>query len=179
MTHELPFAEHTQAVRKAVSTWLVSMAIRRELAPRELRAVKDGLRRSIRLMRGCIKFYEEFASGKPPIVARPIEERIQAFKGRLRYLRRRLARIEGRETPSSRLTAESIERAREYPIDSLVEVGRGHMARCVAHEDEHPSMYTKGNRAYCFSCGFSGSAIDVYMTLHGCDFREAVEALIL
>lgn len=69
-----------------------------------------------------------------------------------------------------------IERAREYPITSLVE-HRRNMALCCNHLERNPSMNIKNNFAYCHSCGWSGDVIDVYRKLHGVDFIEAVKAL--
>lgn len=70
-----------------------------------------------------------------------------------------------------------IERAREYPIASLIE-HRKNMALCVNHLERNPSMNIKNNFAYCYSCGWHGDSIDVYMKLNdGVGFVEAVKAL--
>ncbi len=66
--------------------------------------------------------------------------------------------------------------AREYPIESLIEVKRG-MALCPFHDDHHPSMSIKNNRARCFACGWTGDSIAVYQKLHGASFIETVKAL--
>ena len=50
-----------------------------------------------------------------------------------------------------------------------------------AHDDEHPSCgihKTGGGWALkCFGCGWSGDVFALYQKLHGCEFREALEAL--
>lgn len=80
---------------------------------------------------------------------------------------------------SGDITDLMIERAREYPIAKLVEVGRGQRIRCInpGHEDRRPSMDIRNNFAYCYACGWTGDAIRVFMTLKGCTFPEAVRAL--
>ena len=79
---------------------------------------------------------------------------------------------------NSKITDEDIARAKEYPVESLIEVKRG-MARCVSgiHEDKNPSMGCKNNRVRCFSCGYTGSAIDIAMKLNNLNFIEAVKFL--
>ena len=74
------------------------------------------------------------------------------------------------------ITEEIIKRAKDYPIEDLIEVRRG-MAKCINHEERHPSMCCKNNFAYCFSCGFSGDTITVFMKINGCSFVEAVKSL--
>ena len=75
------------------------------------------------------------------------------------------------------ITQDMIERAREFPLASLVETNQRGFARCVNHDEKTPSMYTKKNYAHCFGCGFTGDPIDVYMKINGVGFREAVRAL--
>lgn len=72
-----------------------------------------------------------------------------------------------------------IESARRYPIKSLVKVGAGGFARCVAHTEKTGSLQVyKDNHAFCFgSCQKRFDAIDIYRAIHGCDFKTAVKAL--
>ncbi len=96
----------------------------------------------------------------------------------------RMAREAGLE-PKKRnygnsVTDDEIQRAKQHPIEDLVDVGRGGMARCISghHDDRTPSMDCRNNFAYCHACGFSGDAISVYQKLHGADFLAAVRALL-
>lgn len=82
------------------------------------------------------------------------------------------------KTMSVVVTEERIEQAREYPIDQLIEIRNG-MAKCINHEDKHPSMNCKNNFVYCHSCGYHADAIGVYMKLKNCGFIEAVNTLSL
>jgi hypothetical protein len=48
---------------------------------------------------------------------------------------------------------------------------------CIAHDEKHPSMSLKGNKARCFACGYYGDSIDVYQKINQVSFLEAVRAL--
>ncbi len=74
------------------------------------------------------------------------------------------------------ITPDMVERAKEFPIDTLLDVRRGY-ATCLFHADKRPSMYVKGNFAHCFSCGKTADTIDIYRKIHGATFPEAVRAL--
>ncbi len=78
---------------------------------------------------------------------------------------------------SRRLKPEDVERARAYPLENLVKINRRHMALCPAHFDHKPSLYCKGNFAYCFVCGFKGDSIKVYSFLNKTSFAESVRRL--
>ena len=66
--------------------------------------------------------------------------------------------------------------AREAAEMYGVEIKRN-KARCLWHDDRHPSLSFKDNYCHCFACGNGGSAIDVAMQLHGLPARAAAEKL--
>lgn len=74
--------------------------------------------------------------------------------------------------------AMSIQRAKEHPIDSLIEVKRN-QAVCLWHNDSDPSLhyYKKNNRVHCFVCDKGWDAIDVAMKVYDCDLKQAVAKL--
>lgn len=76
------------------------------------------------------------------------------------------------------ITREEIERARTYPIESMIEVRRG-IAQCISgsHKDKHPSMDVRNNFCYCYACGWNADPIDVAMKLWGLNFQDAVRRL--
>lgn len=78
---------------------------------------------------------------------------------------------------TSSITSDDIERAKEFPIQNMIKVNNAGFAKCINHNDSHPSMYCKNNFVHCFSCGYNGSVIDVYMKLNGCNFPTAVKAM--
>ena len=70
-------------------------------------------------------------------------------------------------------------RAKDYPIDSLIEFQQN-KAICPFHNEKSPSLhyYSKTNSCYCFGgCGRAYDSIDVYRKLHGVGFKEAIEKL--
>ncbi len=75
-----------------------------------------------------------------------------------------------------RINLEMIEQAKRYPICQLIKC-RKNMALCINHDERRPSMSVKNNKAHCFSCGWSGDSIDVYMKINGADFKTAVRSL--
>lgn len=78
---------------------------------------------------------------------------------------------------TSQITDQMIEEARNYPITELIEVNSQGFALCVNHQDKNPSMYCRNNYVHCFSCGYTGDVIDVYMKVNNVGFKEAVKEL--
>lgn len=76
------------------------------------------------------------------------------------------------------LSEEAIIRAREYPIENIVPVGRNGRAKCVFHDGDHDNMDIRKNFAYCYKCGESGDAIKVYMAVNGVTFKQAITAMV-
>lgn len=98
----------------------------------------------------------------------------------LKYVINTLEEIYGEKKPTQRdgITDDMIERARNYPIENLLDIKRG-MANCISgtHQDKTPSMDARNNFCHCYACGWGGDGIDVYMKLNGSDFITAVKAL--
>lgn len=88
-----------------------------------------------------------------------------------------IAVLEGRVNKKDLITDEMIERAREYPIKSLLEVGPNTRAKCVFHGGEGYNLDIRKNFAHCYVCGESGDTIRVYRAKHEASFREAILAL--
>lgn len=72
---------------------------------------------------------------------------------------------------------EMIANAKRVPLERMIEIDSMHKAKCLWHADTKPSMHTRNNFIYCYTCGAKGTSIDVYMKLHDCDFKEAVLSL--
>jgi hypothetical protein len=70
-----------------------------------------------------------------------------------------------------------IEKAREVPIEEILEMNSRHFAKCPFHEDRTPSLYSKSNFAYCFGCVWHGDGIKLTQELYGLSFVEAVRRL--
>lgn len=78
----------------------------------------------------------------------------------------------------SQITDEMIERARQHPVNQLVEFRRG-KATAWCHEDRNPSMYygSRKNVAVCPVCDKKFGPIDILMQRDGYSFKDAVKAL--
>ena len=90
--------------------------------------------------------------------------------------------LEPKVIPNSRTYTQKnnsdIELVKTYPISNLIAFTHK-KANCIWHNEKTPSLayYPKTNSVYCFGCGKHGDAIDVYRTLHDCDFKTAVSEL--
>lgn len=100
----------------------------------------------------------------------------------IRIIKREIKKAESMLNPvkidNNRITDEDIARAKDYPVDQLVEFYKG-KAVAWCHADKSPSLHhnRKGNRAHCFPCGKSYNGIDILMTRDGMTFIEAVKFL--
>lgn len=76
------------------------------------------------------------------------------------------------------VTDEMIARAKEYPVDELIEFKR-RLAKCLWHDDTNPSLshFKKANRVSCFVCNKTWSSIDIVMEQDRCNFVQAVKRL--
>lgn len=113
------------------------------------------------------------------LLAGCIESRKAALEKVMMERRSILDRLNGRNRQSNGVTDAMIERAREYPIEKLIEVNQHGMAHCFSgvHADKKPSMDCRNGFAYCYACGFKADVIGTYMQVHNVDFKAAVQAL--
>jgi hypothetical protein len=83
------------------------------------------------------------------------------------------------EIIANRITDEMVEKAKEYPIENLLQFGSGWKTRCIFHNEKTPSMSLnkKLNYVKCFGCGKKADVLDVYMHLNNKNFVESVRAL--
>lgn len=77
------------------------------------------------------------------------------------------------------VTQADIDRAKGYPISSLVSFNHSGFAPCLWHKEKTPSMkyYKKDNQVHCFGCGKHGDAITVAEALYNLDFISAIHKL--
>ena len=76
------------------------------------------------------------------------------------------------DTVRERVSA--LDAARSYGVEVD---RRGKTAHCPFHKDKHPSMVFRNGRFRCYSCGASGSAIDLTSQLFGLAPIDAVKRL--
>lgn len=115
------------------------------------------------------------------------EERVQAegWKQAQRNSERRARKLinewkqELRPVMKNEVTQEMIDRAKDHPIENLIDIPRGKMICCLWHDEKTPSMHlSKHNRLRCYgACGKSFDSIDTYRQLHGVSFHDAVRSL--
>ncbi len=101
-------------------------------------------------------------------------QEIKKQKGELEKVSRQ---IRMRNEKTHGITDEMIQRAKDFPLESLVDPGRNRMVSCPGHEDNKPSCYIKNNYAYCCSCGRSWDTIEWVSDMEGLNFIEAVRRL--
>lgn len=114
--------------------------------------------------------YEGLETGDQTKKAEGLVKKIKGYQASIDFL-------DGKIEMYHIVTDEMVERAREYPLENLVEFGMNRRAKCVFHQGEDYNMDIRKNFAYCFVCGEHSDVIGVYRKLHECGFREAVIAL--
>lgn len=72
-----------------------------------------------------------------------------------------------------------VARAKAYPIKNLLKVRKDGFAICIFHNEKSPSMKVYADHAYCFgACSKRYDAIDIFMQIHGCTFKEAIKLMV-
>ena len=73
-----------------------------------------------------------------------------------------------------------IEKAKQYPVTSVLEFDQQGNTNCIWHNEKTPSLhyFEKTNSVYCFGCKKYGSVVDVIMTQQERDFISAVKYLL-
>lgn len=77
----------------------------------------------------------------------------------------------------NKITPVDIDKAKEYPLEELIDIDDNDFALCINHTDRRPSMYCKDNFVHCFACQYTEDVIGVYRKLHNCSFVDAVKFL--
>ena len=80
--------------------------------------------------------------------------------------------------PNGKIGDEDIEKARQYPIQSILGIKRKGNISCPFHNDKHPSASIKNNKLHCFTCNQTWDTIDIIQKKEGLGFIEAVKYLI-
>ena len=144
----------------------------------ECRALRIAyLRRHIQEMAECVASLADHGGELEARFAESVFGELVSEARELRYLSR--VSRPGYRQPVGNITPEMIERARQFPIENLIEFDRQHKAVAFCHADNHPSLswHRAGNRATCFPCNKSFNPIDVLTLRDGMSFRDAVRQL--
>lgn len=126
------------------------------------------------------KYAQSISADKPYLERHGLSIRVKELQADYQKMSRKFDQIIGADAMrgnGGKITDEMVRRAREYPIEQLVEVNKKGFALCVNHIDTKPSMFCRKNYAYCFSCGYKGDVLDVAMKVRGASFVEVVRDL--
>lgn len=138
-------------------------------------SVESAIKMRIRYLLGLIDRWADYIDEKTNDM--PESTSVDALNEIIRLRNFEQSLKQGRNTKSS-ITDEMIESARNYPIENIIEFRNG-KALAWCHADKNPSLtwYKAKNRATCFPCGKSFSALDVLMDRDGKSFINAVREL--
>lgn len=108
-----------------------------------------------------------------------VVKEIFGYEKHIKSLNRFLNEYNALISNKKKITQIDIEKAKEYPINEMIEFKNG-FAKCINHEEKHGSLkyYPETNTAYCFgACKQSFDAIDCAKILYGLNFINAVKKL--
>lgn len=110
-----------------------------------------------------------------PIELHYLLEDVKRAKKELKSIEKELSR----KDDTNAITPELIERARQYPVEQLVEFVQG-KAYAFCHGDKTPSatMMKGGNKLRCWPCNKNFDPIDILVQRDKLTFAEAVRRLI-
>ncbi len=127
--------------------------------------------------------YDRLAKSDVDYATRRVVLMVRDVDGMERLRRKIRARQVHKTQPDSmRLTEWEIVRAREFPLDRLLqetgsEIRRDNKILCPFHSDSNPSMWVKNGWGYCYSCGESCDSIKWLTKVRGMSFVDAVRRL--
>src|SRR3990167_5281819 len=73
---------------------------------------------------------------------------------------------------------QELERARNVPMDKLIQTNKAGFALCPFHQEKTPSFKVTKNMWYCFGCGIGGDSIEFVKRKDNLNFRDAVQFLL-
>ncbi|VAW38884.1 hypothetical protein MNBD_GAMMA01-1295 [hydrothermal vent metagenome] len=99
-----------------------------------------------------------------------IKEKIKSLKKYIAYLK---------SDNERGITPDMILSAKKVNLEKIIKINPKGMAECINpdHNDKNPSMDTRNNYVYCYSCGYSGDVIEITMKINSMDFQTAVRYL--
>ena len=154
--------------------YLISRLVEKQMEYKNLRIeIKRDLLRIYKTVKNelSVEFYEgvlEFFKGKK---LNQLSKEIRKIKWALNQ--------EKEMGGENRISDDMIQRARDYPLDQLIEFNRARKALCVFHNEKNPSMSLnpKTNRIKCFACGINLDPIGYVMETQKISFIDAVKYL--
>ena len=104
-------------------------------------------------------------------------EKIEELSGKIKALKQRGLK------KSYKSQEDKLLKAKQVPILDVMGIASDQrytqFVKCPFHNETNASLhiYKKTNTWYCFSCNEGTDSVDMYMKLHGVDFKEAVNKL--
>jgi len=154
----------------------------KEILQRQNKDILEYLKQNEKVRKQCEDIIYRKAKKESEEFWRMIAEELIIKVNREEYWKRRLKRNQMALSPSKSrkgVTEEMIARAKEYPVEELIEFNRN-VARCPFHNETTASLhyYKKDNKCHCFGgCNKSYDSIAIYQQLNNCSFVQAVERL--
>lgn len=120
------------------------------------------------------KYHEE----ENPIFMHFMLQDVKKISDEINSISKELRYSESPQT-TDKITDEMIAKAKDYPIEKIIEFDRAGKAIAFCHPDKTPSLswFKKANKAHCFPCGKSFDTIGVLMERDKLTFHEAVKRL--
>jgi hypothetical protein len=109
-----------------------------------------------------------------------VNEPLRRIEKEIKEWQRYLDMTGRKKKQSGRVTENDVARAREYPVNELIEFNRSGFANCIWHNEKTPSLkyYPKTNSVYCHACGQHGDSIAIYQQLHHVLFLQAIRSIL-
>ena len=128
--------------------------------------IRDNIRINDRVVPGLLKKLED-------VVVERRKEEEEEREARAGQMSRATAAVRGEKY----VTEEEIQKARSYPIASIL--GNKRLRACPFHDDQVPSLSVnhKKNLWHCFACNRSGNVIQLIMEIEDINFKTAVRRL--
>jgi hypothetical protein len=102
----------------------------------------------------------------------------EAIVKQIKELKKDIYFIENKnKSLEEQIDEQDIIRAKEYPMENLIQVDKRGFGPCPYHQEKTPSFYIKKNFGYCFGCGKSVDTIQLIMDTKGISFIDAVKFL--
>lgn len=155
--------------------------MRREGFDEELIEAEDDDQRLMKLNKLIFTIedqYEEMTRKDAPYVERMLALIVRRYEHWKKLRSKIRARAIHTKYPDSmEITEAEIIRAREVPLEELVELDRTKHMVCPFHDDKKPSMWVKNGYGWCFSCGAWCDSIRYLVDVKKFAFVDAVKRL--
>ena len=141
-------------------------------------SIESAIRIRIRYLLALIEQWADYIDEKTDVM--PESTSVDALNEIIR-LKGFAHRLKKGIKSKSQITDEMIEAARNYPIENVIEFDRTGKALAFCHADKSPSLSwnRKSNKARCFVCCKSFSALDTLIERDKMSFIDAVKSLVL